>query len=136
MPKLSVWAIRAALVYLFAGFSFGMLMLANKGVLISPQLWILLRAHMEFLLVGWTAQLALGVAFWILPRLSTVPGSQGERGNEKLAWAALILLNLGVILASLGGAALLAGRVCQVLGAVLFAAHAWVRVRPLVFQKG
>ena len=59
-----------------------MLLLWNKGVPISPYIWTLLPSHIEFLLIGWTVQLALGVAFWILPRWQT------QRGDVRPAWAA------------------------------------------------
>ena len=68
MPRLSVWIIRTALLYLGIGFTFGALMLFNKGVPFDPMLWRLLRPHIEFVLLGWTMQLAMGVAFWIMPR--------------------------------------------------------------------
>lgn len=131
MPRLSVWALRAALLYLLSGFTLGALLLANKGQPFWPQVWGLLPPHIEFLLVGWMVQLALGVAFWILPRYSG-----GSRGNENLARASLLLLNLGVLLAAgFGGVVpllLLAGRLCEALAGLLFALHAWGRVRPLV----
>ncbi len=130
MPRLSVWTLRAALLYLLVGFTFGALMLANKGVPFWPRLWILLPVHVEFLLVGWMAQLALGMAFWILPRF---PG--GSRGREELALASIVLLNIGLLLAALQGfnAVLLPlARLFQVGAGLLFALHAWPRIRPLV----
>ncbi len=129
MPRLTVWALRGALASLLVGFSLGMLMLANKGVPFWVGAWSLLPAHIELLLVGWLAQLALGVAYWILPRFSG-----GSRGNTTLAAAAVALLNLGVWLVAfqgLLGALLLAGRICEALAGVLFALHAWGRIRPL-----
>ncbi|HLV45033.1 MAG TPA: hypothetical protein VKY39_08745, partial [Aggregatilineales bacterium] len=63
MPRLSVWMVRASLLYLGLGFTFGALMLANKGVPLHPRLWALLPLHAEMLLVGWAIQLAMGVAF-------------------------------------------------------------------------
>ena len=36
MPRLSVYFVRASLIYLVLGFTFGGLLLANKGVMISP----------------------------------------------------------------------------------------------------
>ena len=57
MPRLSVWALRGALLSLLTGFTLGALMLANKGQPFWPQAWSLLPAHIEFLLVGWMAQL-------------------------------------------------------------------------------
>jgi len=129
MPGLSVWYVRSALVYLALGFTLGMLMLWHKGVPIHPALWALLPAHIEFLLLGWTLQLALGVAFWILPRFRT------ERGNVGLAWLAYWLLNAGIWLVTLDpwlGSASFAwvGRSAEVLAVVAFALHAWPRIKP------
>ena len=131
MPRLSRWFIRASLIYLALGFTFGALMLFNKGVLLGAWLWQLLPAHIEFLLFGWTVQLAMGVAFWILPRFGSV------RGNEKAAWAAFVLLNTGVWIAAAGRLPgspawmLLIGRAVETGAAVAFAIHAWPRVKPL-----
>ena len=129
MPRLTAWSLRAALLYRWVGFTFGALLLANKGLPFWPQVWRLLPSHIEFLLVGWMVQLALAVAFWILPRF---PG--GSRGNENLAAASLVLLNLGVLMSSFQGLSnILAatGRFCEVLAGLLFALHAWGRVKPL-----
>lgn len=133
MPRLSVLFIRAALTYLAVGFTFGGLMLFHKGVALHPALWSLLPAHIEFVLFGWTVQLAMGVGFWILPRFSQGP----ERGDERPAWAALILLNAGVLLVGLGsllGApaqVLLLGRAAEAAAAMAFTLHAWPRIKPL-----
>jgi hypothetical protein len=131
VPRLSCWFIRAALIYLALGFTLGSLLLFHKGVPLHPLVWRLLPAHIEFLLLGWAAQLALGVAFWILPRFG------GSRGDERPAWAAFVLLNAGVWLAG-AGASLAApgvipflGRAAEVGAAVAFAVHAWPRIRPL-----
>ncbi len=133
MPRLSVISIRVGLVYLAVGFTLGMLMLFNKGIPLGAWPWRLLPAHIEFLLFGWTAHLVLGMVFWILPRFARPP----KRGNERLAWAALILLNLGVWLAGVvpavwGAApgAVLAGRLAEAGAAVCLARHAWPRVKP------
>ncbi|HRA68121.1 MAG TPA: hypothetical protein PL187_19000 [Caldilinea sp.] len=132
MPRLSAWFVRAALSYLTLGFTFGALMLANKGIPLHPLLWRLLPAHIEFLLFGWTVQLAFGVAFWILPRWQT------QRGDLRPAWAAFILLNGGIWLVVLGGWSngpawwLAAGRLLEVAAMAAFAVHAWPRVKPWV----
>jgi len=129
MPRLSAWALRAALLYLMAGFTFGALLLANKGLPYSSLIWQLLVPHIELVVIGWMVQLAVGVAFWIFPRY---PG--GSRGNENLAWVSIVLLNLGVLLAAAQAVDplfLLAGRLCQALSGMLFALHAWGRIRPL-----
>lgn len=133
MPRLSALCIRIGLVYLAAGFTLGMLMLFNKGIPLGAWPWRLLPAHIEFLLAGWTLHLVFGVAFWILPRFAHGP----KRGNERLVWAALALLNAGVWLAGvvpmLGvwPGAVLAGRLCQAGAAVLFTLNAWPRVKPV-----
>jgi hypothetical protein len=94
--------------------------------------WRLLPAHIEFLLMGWTVQLALGVAYWILPRFAL----GAPRGDERPIWAAYVCLNAGVLLAGLGqalaapGWVILMGRTAELLAAVLFASRAWPRIKP------
>ena len=95
MPRLTVWFVRMALVHLLLGFTLGALLLVNKGMPFSPAIWHWRPAHIEFLMLGWVVQLALGIAFWILPRF------QQRRGRMGAAWAAFALLNLGVWLVAL-----------------------------------
>ena len=131
MPRLSVYFIRASLIYLLLGFTFGALLLANKGLMHSPAIWMLLPIHIEFDLVGWLVQLAMGVAFWILPRFSK--GS--ARGNEELSWFAFILINAGILLVVANGmfetdGLMLIGRVSETLALILFAFGNWRRIKP------
>ncbi len=131
MPRLRVWFVRASLIYLLAGLTLGAWMLADKGIPFDPMIVAVLPIHIEFLLVGWLIQLAFGVAFWILPRY----GTGAPRGNEKLVWAAFVLLNAGVLTAALqlwGPAALLAGRAAEIAAVGLYVAGAWGRVKPMV----
>ncbi len=132
MPKLSLWFLRLAMIDLLLGFTFGALILMAKAFPAWNWAWALFPLHIELLLYGWTLQLAMGVAFWILPRFSRAP----KRGNVRLAWAALVLINAGLLLAVVG--ALLAwnetGRwvaVLEAAAALTFALHAWPRVKPL-----
>lgn len=131
MPRLSIWMIRSALSYLLLGFTIGALLLAHKGIGLHPMLWRLLPLHIEFLLIGWTVQLAMGVAYWILPRFMS------ERRRVKLAWLAYLLLNGGlcciIISVSLPAWGVLAavGRGLEAAAAVAFALHAWQRVKPM-----
>lgn len=130
MPKVSVWTVRLSLLYLVAGFTLGALMLSSKGFLFWPVVWRYLPAHVELLIVGWMIQFALGVAYWIMPRFRG-----GVRGRPRIAWAALVLLNAGIA-ASLTGLlipsvpSLLAGRVLEAAGAILFMGNLWRRVKP------
>lgn len=125
MPKLSQWYIKISFGYLLLGFTIGALLLAHKGQPVHPILWSILPAHIEWLLIGWVAQLTLGMAFWITPRFWREP----RRGNTTGAYVALVLLNLGIWLATLGPLlrlspwALIIGRVLEV-GAALAFAHA------------
>ncbi len=131
MPRLSVYFIRASLIYLLIGFTFGGLLLANKGVMISSAIWMLLPIHMEFDLMGWLIQLAMGVAFWILPRFSRGP----LRGDERLSWFAFLLINSGILFVAsqviFGSKWLMfTGRAIETLALILFAVGNWRRIKP------
>jgi hypothetical protein len=131
MPTLSVWFVRTALAYLAVGFLAGAILLINRGVPLGAPVARLLSLHIEFLLIGWMVQLALGVAFWILPRFRTGP----ERGREGPAWFSYAVLNLGVVTAGIGplmgftSMAPLLGHTAQGIAAGAFALHAWPRVK-------
>ena len=132
MPRVSVWILRVALIYLGIGFTFGAYMLANKGLNFDPGAWRLLFPHMELLLVGWTTQLIVGVAFWIMPRFS----GSAKYGRVRLVWVSYGLLNAGILAVVIGGWTgsndlILAGRVAELLAALLFAIYIVPRVKPL-----
>lgn len=133
MPRVSIFLIRAALLYLAAGFTFGALLLFHKGVPLDQHLWQLLPAHIEFVLLGWLTQFAMGVAFWILPRyICGLP-----RGDDRPLWAVWGLLNAGVLLAGLGPlfelppGLVLAGRLAELLAVAGFVSRVWLRVKAL-----
>ena len=139
MPRLSCWFIKAALLHLAAGVVFGGLILAAKGLpIVLGWSWRLLPAHIQLLVGGWLIQLALGMAYWILPRLD----SAGERGLPIWATISFGTLNLGA-----GGAAVLLVLrawyrapwldallvlfgLLQMVALGAFAWHAWPRIRP------
>src|SRR5512137_92273 len=129
MPRLSVWFVRASLLYLAAGCTLGALMLSEKGIAYFPPVWLVLPIHVEFLLIGWLVQLAMGVAFWILPRFNV----GAPRGNEHLIWGSFLMINLGVLLVALQAwlpIAWLVGRLAEIGAALLYAAGTWRRVKP------
>jgi hypothetical protein len=76
--------------------------------------------------------LGLGVGYWILPRHASGP----ERGG-RIVGLAFAMLNSGVLAVGLGQAlgappALsLVGRLAEAAAAIIFAQHAWRRVKPL-----
>jgi heme/copper-type cytochrome/quinol oxidase subunit 1 len=124
--------VRTALGFLAVGMTVGAAVLAASGIGHAPWRARLVPVHAEFLLVGWTVQLVMGVAYWILPR--NVAGA--ERGRPIVAWAGYALLNGGVVLAALGGAVggrapslAVTGRMLEALSAVTFVAQAWPRIR-------
>lgn len=132
MPRLSVYFIRTALIYLAIGFTFGGLLLFHKGIPLDAQLWRLLPLHIELVLTGWIVQLAMGVAFWVLPRYKLgLP-----RGNERLVWAAYLLLNAGIVGSvlsqwlALSGGFVFASRLSVLLAVALFALRVWARIKP------
>lgn len=131
MPRLSIWLIRAALIYLLLGFTFGALILIQKGTNLFPATWQLLPLHIEFLLFGWTLQLIMGTAFWILPRFMQEP----KRGNESSMGMAFGLLNVGlvlvvgsVVLSDVSGLFFL-GRLAEFAGVGAFVLNIWPRVK-------
>lgn len=130
VPRLSAWAIRLAFVYLISGFTLGALMLANKAVPSSHNLWRLLPLHIDFLLFGWMVQFVLGVGFWIFPRFRLPP----KHGRSELAWLALGFLNFGIGLVTAGSwqaitGLLLAGRFAEGLAVLLMLVYMWPRIK-------
>jgi hypothetical protein len=131
MPRLSVWFVRSSMLYLLVGFTLGALMLAQRGIPFLPSILLSLPIHMEFLLVGWLVQLAMGVVFWIFPRWELA--GDRVRGNEALIWASFWLLNAGLCLFALElwlPWMLLVGRVLEVSAVILYALGTWRRVKP------
>lgn len=127
MPTLSVWALRLALVHLGVGLSVGALMLAHKGVAFLPAGdW--LAVHFHTMLFGWTIQLVIGVGYWILPKFR----GGSSRGNDTLAIASVMLVNVGTVVGAvlgLYGAAATVAWAMQAAAAACFAAHIWPRVK-------
>jgi cbb3-type cytochrome oxidase subunit 1 len=137
VPTLSVWCVRMALLYLGLGFTLGAIMLSSPAIGFAPAILRLRPLHAEIMLLGWMAQLAFGVAYWILPRLH---GSR-PRGSEPLAWLSLALLNVGVLTAGLGQtlnaptSISVLGRVAEALAVCAFAIQAWPRARAYTASR-
>ena len=129
MPRLRAWFVRASLVYLAVGFFFGALILVQKGIPFYAPVWNLFPLHMEFLLVGWLIQLAMGIAFWIIPRFS----SGSPRGPVGLVWLSFALLNTGILITILQfwfPVVLLIGRILEIIAGLLFVIGSWRRIKP------
>lgn len=129
MSRLSVWFVRASLLYLLLGLFFGALLLAQKGIPFYTPVWNLFPLHMEFLLIGWLMQLAMGVSFWIVPRFS----SGSSRGPVGLVWVSFVLLNAGILITVLQfwlPKAVLAGRILEIAAGLCFVIGIWRRIKP------
>lgn len=132
MPRLSVWYLRAAFVHLALGVTFGALILTAKALPAWGWAWAWFPSHIELMAYGWMMQFALGIAFWALPRYLKPP----KRGDERPAWAAWALINLGVLLLAYRPAlgldwARAAGGAAEALAVFMFVLYIWPRVKPL-----
>jgi hypothetical protein len=140
MPRLSRWLIRASMLYFVLGFTMGGLILSAKAGIVDPRVWVWLLPHADILVAGWLIQLAMGMGYWILPRIR-----DAGRGVTPLAVLAMVLLNTGLCLGA--GSALLpywfpdftwtslsfsAGVLIQMLGLIVFVIYAWARVLPTI----
>lgn len=133
MPKLSVWMVKASLVYMGIGFFVGSLILHHKGIPIYPWTWKLLNPHIEIMIFGWTIQLVMGVAFAILPRFSD---RDNRYGAEYLGWWSFYLMNSGVALTALAewhamSHLVFVGRLLVLLAILTFTIMIFPRVKPL-----
>ena len=131
MPRLSLWMVRSALMQLGIGITLGTLMLWNKGSFLDAHIWLLVSSHLELLIVGWLMQLALGVAFWILPRFTQEP----RYGNVRRGWFGFMLLNSGILLVILGiwipdlSNLQPIGRLVELIAVVILISVLWPRVK-------
>lgn len=128
MPRLSVWAVRLALIHLVAGWAVGALMMTNRAWGLSAGLWQLLDLHVALALFGWTFQLVIGVAYRMLPTFGR------DRGRPKSAWTSLVAVNAGVAWVALGlvadWAIVLVAPLAWLVATIAFAWHLWPRVKP------
>jgi len=134
MPTLSRWFVRTALVWLGLGVSLGAALLVNKASGFAPMVWTLLPLHISFLLVGWALELALGVAWWLLPRLE-----DNRRVHPALGWGSWGLLTGGLVvevaaqlwsvwMGGAGSAGFAVGSSMAVVGVLCFVVAVWRRV--------
>ena len=89
MPCLSVLLVRTALCWLAAGVAMGALLLASKAAPLPAGVFRLFHMHSEAVLIGWMVQLAMGVAWWILPKFPRLP----ERGPSSDRFVSSIVRN-------------------------------------------
>jgi hypothetical protein len=132
--------IRSAFLHLATGMLIGTFILWQKGPGGFPGAWRWLPLHIHFLLSGWIVQLALGVAYWIMPRFALKREGQERfeqvRGREPAAWLGFGLLNAStlVALATLleWRWALAASGLLILLAGLSFVVHLWPRIKPFM----
>lgn len=131
MPLLSRWFIRTALIELLLGFLLGAVMLATKGTALWGSTAPFLPLHTELLVMGWLANLAIGVAYWMLPKHAT----GAERGASLPMVLAWLALNGGILIAGLR-IAVFAARLAELSAVALVVASLWPRVKRFGLGRG
>ena len=135
MPALTRWFIKAALVYLASALLLALVLAfpAEK----PPFIIYMNPGYFHLFLVGWVTQMIFGVIYWLFPIITRAR----PRGDERLGWACLVLLNTGLLLRVAGepltslypetgyGWLLAIAALLQWLAAVLFVILAWPRVK-------
>lgn len=139
MPPLSRWYIKRALVYVVAALAVGALQVLQAPLRLPAVLAVTGPAHVHMLVVGWITQMIFGVAYWMFPKSAPPPAA--PRGNNAVAIATLILLNLGLLVRvvvepvrawrpeALPGWPLVVAALAQWLAGVGFALNTWPRVK-------
>lgn len=137
IPRISQWMIRTAFMWLGLGFTAGALVLLQKALPITPWLWTLRLSHVHMLLVGWSVQFGVGVAYWIFPRFDAT----GDRGASRWWWVGYVCLNGGVCAAaahdpvalfvsSMGHALAIVAGILYIGAAIGLVIPLWQRVLP------
>ena len=142
MPPLVRLYVKTAFVYFLVGFLLLALMALDRWLNVGRWLKVVYVSQLHLLVVGWITQLAIGVAYWMFPRLRKERDPR-PRGSDALAWAVYCCLNAGLLLRLgaepfflMGGPAwlrpllALAG-VLQAAAALLFGWLIWARIRPM-----
>lgn len=137
MPPLSRWYIKLALIYFVAALVGGVLRAATPLVALPPVFAALGPVQVHLLVVGWVTQMIFGVAYWMFPKHTT----EAPRGNDVVAVATFILLNLGLVLRLVAepsnavhprpalGALLVLSALVQWLAGIGFALSTWPRIK-------
>jgi len=135
MPLLSRTMIKLGMIHLVLAMSIGVLMVAQP--ILGLPLWLgtLRPVYLHMITIGWLTQLIFGVAYWMFPKHSR----EKPRGNERLGWAGMVLLNIGAIFRAIGeplavfhpntGWILVISAVCLLLSGWGFILNTWTRVR-------
>lgn len=124
MPRITVWAIRLALLQFVIATSLGAAALLHRAFPGALNPSVQPGAHAEVALMGFMLPFAFGVATWILPRRGPLP--------ELALVAAFLFLHVGVVLVVSGALVPqggLLGRLAQGAGLAIMLVHILPRVR-------
>ena len=137
MPTLSRWFIKAGMLYFASGLLLGAILLVQPIVGWAPSLQLLRHVYLHFIFIGWVTQLIMGVGYWMFPKQS----KERPRGSEWLGWTVFILLNVGMVLRSIGEPAVVltpqaglgwtvaAASTCLLLAGWGFIINTWGRIK-------
>ena len=137
MPALTRWYIKSALVYFVVALLLGFILALPTSVNLPDVIRAMTPAYFHLFLVGWVTQMVFGVIYWMFPIITRAQ----PRGNERLAWATYLFLNVGLLLrivaeplnqvnpASFAGWLLPVSAVLQWFAAVFFVVLSWPRVK-------
>jgi hypothetical protein len=137
MPTLSRYFIKTAFVHLLLGLGMSLLLAAQVSFGLPSAIMTLRPVYLHLIVLGWLTQLIMGVAYWMFPKFS----KEKPRGNEKLAWTVYGLLNLGLLLRSVGeplamlnptsgyGWILVLASICLLAAGWGFVLNTWTRVK-------
>lgn len=98
MPTLSRWFIKLGMIYLAVALLMGTLLLLQPVTGLAPGIQTLRPVYLHFLFIGWVTQIIMGVGYWMFPKYS----KEQPRRSEKVGWAVLILLNIGLLMRAVG----------------------------------
>ena len=144
LPPLVRRYVKTSFVFLLAGLLLGGYIVVAQFVANTypPRLYV--TAHVHLLLVGFMLMIVMGVATWMFPR----PAREDARYRPELAEAVYWIMTLATavraiaeMIAPMSGSVVLrfliaAGGLGQLLGAVLFIANMWSRVRMPAARPG
>jgi hypothetical protein len=124
-------------VYLTVSLLVGVALTAQRAVRLPAVVEALMPVYFHLFIVGWVTQMIFGVAYWMFPRIS----KESPRGWDGLALVTYVAQNVGLIAravvepilalrpAPVWAVTLILSAVLQWIGALVFAANTWRRVR-------
>jgi len=137
MPTLTRWYIKSALIYFVAALLLGLVLALPTSVNLPDIFRSMTPTYFHLFLVGWVTQMIFGVIYWMFPIITRAQ----PRGNERLAWASYVFLNVGLLLRVVGeplnwaypesfiGWVLPISALLQWFAAVFFVILSWPRVK-------